>query len=146
MQDSDCFDLCDALATHERGIGVSGSPERGEWAKAGQNGRASPRELSEWVPELPAPRRFGLQRLGVSTFVDQHSPSPHTVSMAERTRKITVNVPVRVLENAVKVTGKGVTSTVVEGLEELDRRAKRSAVRALRGTVRLELDLERTRR
>lgn len=66
--------------------------------------------------------------------------------MNERTRKITVNVPVRVLENAVKVTGKGVTSTVIEGLEELDRRAKRSALRALRGKVRFELDLEDTRR
>jgi hypothetical protein len=64
----------------------------------------------------------------------------------ERTRKITVNVPGRVLENAVKVTGKGVTSTVIEGLEELDRRAKRSALRALRGKVRFELDLEDTRR
>jgi hypothetical protein len=66
--------------------------------------------------------------------------------MNGRTRKITVNVPVRILENAVKVTGKGVTLTVIEGLEELDRRAKRSALRALRGKVRFELDLEDTRR
>ncbi len=66
--------------------------------------------------------------------------------MSGRVRKITVNVPVRVLENAVKVTGKGVTQTVIEGLEELDRRAKRSALRALRGKVRFELDLEETRR
>jgi hypothetical protein len=60
--------------------------------------------------------------------------------MNGRTRKITVNVPVPVLENAVKITGKGVTLTVIEGLEELDRRAKRSALRALRGKVRFELD------
>jgi hypothetical protein len=66
--------------------------------------------------------------------------------MRERTRKITVNVPARVLDNAVKVTGKGVTLTVIEGLEELDRRAKRSALRALRGKVRFELNLEDTRR
>jgi hypothetical protein len=66
--------------------------------------------------------------------------------MREQTRKITVNVPLRVLQNAVKVTGKGVTLTVIEGLEELDRRAKRSALRALRGKVRFELDLEATRR
>jgi hypothetical protein len=46
----------------------------------------------------------------------------------------------------VKVTGKGVTLTVIEGLEELDRHAKRSALRALRGKIRLELDLEDTRR
>ena len=66
--------------------------------------------------------------------------------MSARNRKITVNVPVRVLENAVRVTGKGITPTVIEGLEELDRRAKRSALRALRGKVRFELDLEDTRR
>ena len=66
--------------------------------------------------------------------------------MRERSKKITVNVPARVLENAVKVTGKGVTLTVIEGLEELDRRAKRSALRALRGKIRLELNLEDTRR
>jgi hypothetical protein len=66
--------------------------------------------------------------------------------MRERSRKITVNVPARVLENAVRVTGKGVTLTVIEGLEELDRRAKRSALRALRGKIRLALNLEDTRR
>jgi hypothetical protein len=66
--------------------------------------------------------------------------------MRRRTRKITVNVPVRVLDNAVRVTGKGVTMTVIEGLEELDRRAKRSALRALRGKIRFELNLEETRR
>jgi hypothetical protein len=66
--------------------------------------------------------------------------------MAERSRKITVNVPVRVLDNAVKVTGKGATLTVIDGLEELERRARRSALRGLRGEVRFELDLERTRR
>ena len=65
----------------------------------------------------------------------------------ERTdQEITVNVPVRVLQNAVRVTGKGVTLTVIEGLEEIDRRAKRSALRALRGKIRFDLDLEATRR
>ena len=66
--------------------------------------------------------------------------------MSGRLRKITINLPVRVLENAVKVTGKSVTLTVIEGLEELGRRAKRSALRALRGKVRFELDVEATRR
>jgi hypothetical protein len=66
--------------------------------------------------------------------------------MGERVRKITVNVPVEVLENATRVTGKGVTLTVVEGLREIERRAKRSALRALRGRIRFELDLDETRR
>jgi transcriptional regulator of met regulon len=66
--------------------------------------------------------------------------------MSERVRKITVNVPVEVLDNAIRVTGKGVTLTVVEGLREIERRAKRSALRGLRGRIRFKLDLEETRR
>ena len=66
--------------------------------------------------------------------------------MSRRTRKITVNAPVRILDNAVRGTGKGVTMTAIEGLGELDRRAKRLALRALRGKVRFELNLENTRR
>jgi UPF0288 family protein (methanogenesis marker protein 3) len=66
--------------------------------------------------------------------------------MNERVRKITVNVPADVLENATRATGKGVTLTVVEGLREIERRAKRSALRSLQGRIRLELDLEETRR
>jgi hypothetical protein len=61
-------------------------------------------------------------------------------------RKVTVNVPAETLQNATRITGKGVTATIIEGLEELQRRAKRSALRSLRGKVRLELDLETTRR
>jgi hypothetical protein len=60
--------------------------------------------------------------------------------MRERLRKITVNVPARTLENAVRLTGKGITPTIIEGLQEIERRAKRSALRALRGKVRFELD------
>jgi hypothetical protein len=61
------------------------------------------------------------------------------------TRKITVNVPADVLDEATQITGKGVTETVIEGLAELRRRRLRSALRGLRGKVRFELDLERTR-
>ena len=66
--------------------------------------------------------------------------------MNTRTRKITVNVPAHILDSAVKITGKGVTPTVIEGLEEIERRAKRSALRALRGKIRVELNLRETRR
>jgi hypothetical protein len=66
--------------------------------------------------------------------------------MKRRLRKITVNVPAETLENATRITGKGVTPTIIEGLEELERRAKRSALRALRGKVRFDLDLAATRR
>lgn len=70
----------------------------------------------------------------------------HTALMAEVVRKITVNIPEKVLERAKRITGKGITATIVEGLEELERREKRSALSSLRGKVDFELDLEKTRR
>lgn len=66
--------------------------------------------------------------------------------MAEQMKKITVNVPVRVLRAAIRSTGKGITPTIIAGLQGIERRSKRSALRALRGRVRLALDLEETRR
>ena len=66
--------------------------------------------------------------------------------MGEPSRKVTVNLPARTLENAMRATGKGLTSTIVEGLEEIERRAKRSALRRLKGKVRFDLVLEETRR
>jgi hypothetical protein len=66
--------------------------------------------------------------------------------MAQRLKKVTVNIPVETLQAATRLTGKGITPTIVEGLREIERRAKRSALRSLRGKVRFELDLEETRR
>jgi hypothetical protein len=66
--------------------------------------------------------------------------------MGEKSTKVTVNLPSDTLEQARRLTGKGITGTIVEGLEELQRRAHRSALRALRGKVPFELDLGRTRR
>ena len=64
----------------------------------------------------------------------------------EHVRKITANIPEDILENAQRLTGKGVTLTLVEGLKALDRNARLSALRQLRGKVRFDLDLDRTRR
>jgi hypothetical protein len=66
--------------------------------------------------------------------------------MAEPTKKITANLPAKLLERAQHTTGLGITETLVAGLEELERSRKRSALRGLRGRVRIELDLDRTRR
>jgi hypothetical protein len=66
--------------------------------------------------------------------------------MARRLRKVTVNLPAETLETAIRITGKGITPTIIEGLQELERRARRSALRSLRGKVRFELDLAETRR
>ena len=67
-------------------------------------------------------------------------------NMADAVRKITVNLPAKTLEAAMRITGKGVTPTLVEGLQEIEKRAKRSALRGLKGKVRFELVLDETRR
>lgn len=66
--------------------------------------------------------------------------------MAEPVKKVTVNLPTQLLARARENTGLGITETIVRGLEELDRQQKRSALRALRGAIRVELDLDKTRR
>jgi hypothetical protein len=66
--------------------------------------------------------------------------------MSDAVRKVTVNLPRGQLAAAMRITGKGLTPTLVEGLEEIEKRAKRSALRDLRGKVRFELVLEKTRR
>ena len=66
--------------------------------------------------------------------------------MATKSTKVTVNLPTDTLEHARALTGKGITATIVEGLEELERRAHRSALRSLRGKVDFHLDLTKTRR
>ena len=44
--------------------------------------------------------------------------------------------PQELLEDATHVTGKGVTATVIEGLDELRKRERRMALRRLKGRVR----------
>ncbi len=66
--------------------------------------------------------------------------------MADAVKKVTVNVPSQILERARTITGRGVTETIVQGLIELDRQQRRSALRLLRGRVRFDLNLEKTRR
>ena len=60
-------------------------------------------------------------------------------------RKMTVNAPADILADAKQITGKGITDTIIDGLRELQRSNKRSALRRLRGKIRVALDLEETR-
>jgi hypothetical protein len=65
-------------------------------------------------------------------------------------RRVTANLPGPLLEDAMQATGKGITETIVKGLELVRRtRAYRKAM-ALRGRLRIDVDLavsrERRRR
>jgi len=73
-------------------------------------------------------------------------PYEYTYGMGDPIRKVTVNLPAKLLERARSTTGLGITETIVKGLEELERGKQRSALRQLRGRIRFELDLEKTRR
>ena len=85
----------------------------------------------------------------LESLVDHIEPYIYTDPMpssARATKKITVNIPEEALEHAMRITQKGITETLVEGLREIQRREQRSALRKLKGKIRFSLDLEGTRR
>jgi hypothetical protein len=60
-------------------------------------------------------------------------------------RRITANLPGNLLDEAMEVTGKGITDTLVAGLDLVRRtRAYRTAM-ALRGKVKLKIDVDGSR-
>ncbi len=60
-------------------------------------------------------------------------------------RRITANLPSELLEQAMKATGRGITDTLVEGLERLRRAGAYRKAMTLKGKVRLAVDLDTSR-
>ncbi len=60
-------------------------------------------------------------------------------------KRVTVNLPARLLSEAEDVTGRGITETLVLGLELLARQRAFKAALALKGKLRLDIDLETSR-
>jgi hypothetical protein len=65
--------------------------------------------------------------------------------MTTRGRRITANLPEQLLEQAMEVTGKGITETLVEGLRLVRRARAYEKAMALRGKVNLSIDLDASR-
>ena len=61
--------------------------------------------------------------------------------MVAKLRKLTLEVPVDLLEKATSVTGKGITPTVRKGLELVAAGGAYAKLRTLRGKVRFSIDL-----
>jgi len=61
------------------------------------------------------------------------------------TRRVTANVPVVLLAEAQRVTGKGLTETLVRGLELVRRSAAAEKAVRLKGKIQLDVDLEASR-
>jgi hypothetical protein len=62
-----------------------------------------------------------------------------------RTRRVTANLPVELLESACGVTGEGITETLIRGLAMVRRASAAAKARSLRGKLRLDVDLEVSR-
>ncbi|HYS55224.1 MAG TPA: hypothetical protein VER58_15815 [Thermoanaerobaculia bacterium] len=60
-------------------------------------------------------------------------------------RRVTANLPGDLLDAARKITGRGITETIIEGLEAVKRRRFYERALALQGKVRLKVDLEAVR-
>jgi hypothetical protein len=61
------------------------------------------------------------------------------------TRRVTANLPVKLVADACHVTGLGITETLVTGLERVKRSAAAAQARALKGKLRLTIDVETSR-
>ena len=60
-------------------------------------------------------------------------------------RRITANLPADLLDQAMKVTGRGITETLVEGLERVRRADAARKALALKGRIHVSVDLDESR-
>ncbi|MSP62178.1 MAG: hypothetical protein EXR72_17965 [Myxococcales bacterium] len=60
-------------------------------------------------------------------------------------RRVTANLPADLLDKACQTTGKGITDTLVAGLELVRRSAAAVKARRLKGKLHLRVDLEASR-
>ena len=62
-----------------------------------------------------------------------------------KTRRVTANLPIDLLDGACRATGKGITETLVTGLTLVKRSAAARKASRLRGRLHLDVDLEVSR-
>lgn len=62
-----------------------------------------------------------------------------------RLRRVTANLPDDVLRDAMAVTGEGITETIVTGLRLVRRARAYERAIALKGKIRLDVDLATSR-
>jgi len=65
--------------------------------------------------------------------------------LSPKIQRITANIPKDLLREAQRVTRRGITETLVEGLHLLKRRRAYDKAMALKGKLRLQVDIEKSR-
>jgi hypothetical protein len=71
-------------------------------------------------------------------YVDMHRRN-------DKLRRVTANLPEQLLDSACRTAGKGITETLVQGLEMVRRAGAADKARRLKGKLKLDLDLEVSR-
>lgn len=66
-------------------------------------------------------------------------------SDAEDVQKVTANLPKQILQDAMDATQKGITDTLIEGLQLLKRSRAYQKAMGMRGKLKLSLDLDESR-
>jgi len=77
--------------------------------------------------------------------VDVGMVGRHDERMYEGTKRVTANLPSDLLHTAQEVTGKGITETLVDGLRLLRRSRAYEKGMALKGKIRLVINVESSR-
>lgn len=62
-----------------------------------------------------------------------------------KTRRITANIPENLLEEASVVTKKGITETLIQGLQMIKRTKAHLKAQELKGKITLDIDLDLSR-
>jgi hypothetical protein len=96
---------------------------------------------------MARPTRFGSRRDGRPDFCAPWRAGIDAGILAgvKGQRKITVVVPDELVRRARRASGLGLAPTIRQGLELVAAREAYAGLRALRGKLKLELDLERLR-
>ena len=68
-----------------------------------------------------------------------------SIDVMSRVRRVTANLPEDVLRDAMAVTGEGITETIVTGLHLVRRSRASDRAMALKGKIRLDVDLAASR-
>ena len=70
---------------------------------------------------------------------------PVMIKVMSGMKRITANLPAELLDEAMETTGKGITETLIDGLEQVRRRRAFERALSLKGKLRLDVDLENSR-
>ena len=65
--------------------------------------------------------------------------------MNQNIQRVTANLPKKLLQEAQKVSGLGITETIIQGLEIIQRRRSYDYAMGLKGKLNLKIDLEKSR-